>query len=164
MTKAPKQRFSIPRYLSAHAWYAPHQAWLRSEGVPVHHAIPKGTISKRADLRGVDLSKAILYGANLPFADFSGANFFKADLSGANLSNADLVRTNFFGADLSRVLFCWADLSYADLSEAYLSNAFLSEAKLEGLQMVGGRGSDDLGGRTHLSQLLSGAWVVERRA
>jgi hypothetical protein len=83
----------IPAHLAAYPWYAPHQAWLKAEGRQPGHAVPRGTVAKRADLRGANLSHANLERAYLSFTSFSRAN-----LSGANLSGANLTGANFTGA------------------------------------------------------------------
>lgn len=70
----------IPTHLARYDWYAPHLAWLRSQGHEVAHD-PGDAVAVRAGL-----SRAILSGADLCGADLRGAI-----LSGADLPPAPVV-------------------------------------------------------------------------
>ena len=54
----------IPARLAALPWYAPHLAYLASQGLTPRHD-PGGAEPKRADLAGADLAGADLTGADL---------------------------------------------------------------------------------------------------
>ena len=82
-------------------------------------------VSKRANLRGADLSSAYLRGADLSGADLRGAY-----LSGANLSSADLS-----SADLSGAYLRGADLRGADLRGAYLRDEKIAIAPISILNL-----------------------------
>lgn len=150
---------SIPYHFFAYPWYAPHQAWLRAKGMEPSHAVPRGTVAKRADLRdvkisGVDISKMDLSGALLDGVDFSGSNlsaskFFFADLKGANFSDSFLIESRFSNANISHANFSGARLLGADFSGANMREANWDNAL----------GVDRLAGGSHLSRLLSGSWI-----
>ena len=121
----------IPAHLARFDWYAPHLAWLDSQGLAPRHD-PGGAEPKRADLRGADLKgtglgRAILAGADLTEARLTRAHLTGACLRWANLTGADLRVTRLTGADLTGAI-----LTRADLTGARLTGACLEEADLEG--------------------------------
>ena len=81
-------------------------------------------VTKKANLRGADLSGAYLRGANLIDANLRGAY-----LSGANLSGANLRGANLSGADLSGADLRGANLSGADLDKRYIQISCIGSAK-----------------------------------
>ena len=89
----------IPTHLLSLPWYAPHQAWIRSNGGYTPHD-PSDAAPVRANLSGADLRGADLHGAVLTGADLTGARLSGADLTGAVLAGADLSGADLTGADL----------------------------------------------------------------
>ena len=88
----------IPEHLKRFSWYAPHQAWLKSEGIEPRHAVPRGAVARRADLSRANLSDADLSRVNLSRAALSYANLSGATLWGARLSGARLFGVNWTDA------------------------------------------------------------------
>jgi len=134
----------IPTHLRQYAWYAPHQAWLRDQGLAHHDpgdASPKRAVLVEADLRGANLEGADLRDADLRGANLRGANLVEADLRGANLEGADLTGANLveavlWGANLTRAVLWGANLEGADLRGANLEGAVLTRADLWGANLT----------------------------
>ena len=104
----------IPTHLLSLPWYAPHQAWIRSNvGCTPHD--PSDAAPARASL-----TEASLTGANLRWANLRGADLTEASLTGADLTGATLI-----GADLTG-----AELSVADLTGAVLLGATMPDGRL----------------------------------
>jgi hypothetical protein len=117
----------IPDHLTKHAWYAPHQAWLRDRSKPHHN--PGDAEPQCANLARAYLAGAYLAGANLARADLAGANLARADLADANLARAYLADAYLADADLAGAYLAGANLAGADLADAYLAGADLAGAK-----------------------------------
>lgn len=103
--------------------------------------------SRRADIRGANLSAVDLTFASMPDirangAEFIGAKLKRAAMSRAQLVRADLTRANLIEADLRRAdlyravaegaRMTSADLSDADVSHAVLTGASMRHARLRG--------------------------------
>jgi hypothetical protein len=126
----------IPAHLAVLPWYAPHLAWLASQGFTPWHDSGEAA-PKRADLTGASLTGADLTGASLTGADLTGANLEGADLTRAILAGADLRGANLRVTRLTRAILAGADLRGAGLRGAYLTWADLRGAGLEGADLRG---------------------------
>ena len=92
----------IPAHLAAHAWYAPHQAWVLATYGECRHD-PAGAEPVRARLIGEDLSSLYLDDIDLTGACLVNSDLSDSDLIGAKLAGADLVYASFAYADLTGV-------------------------------------------------------------
>ena len=125
----------VPAHLAQYPWYAPHLAWLVSQGRTVPHA-PGEVAPARANLTRANLTRAYLNGAYLNGADLTGADLTGAYLNGADLTGADLTGAYLTGAYLTGAYLTGANLTGATLTFATLTGANLTGATLTGATLT----------------------------
>ena len=104
-----------------------HLLWLKSQG----------TMGKRAELAGADLSCCFLEGANLTNANLQGADLSDSNLSKANLNGADLRHAKLQGAVINDANLGVAKLRHVDFSLSHLHDTNLRGADLSGASFRG---------------------------